>query len=244
MKDRPCSVAQRPQNTYNNNNNNDSDNDNDNEQTMNLATAPYLQQSATWPSEGEHILAHYDDSTVVVYQAYRPAIGLHALEHGRFGGPDFSFTRMSWIKPNFLWMMYRCGWATKAGQEVILGLRIRRTFFESLLDAAVPSTFNPQLYAGLPEWQQAVATSEVRQQWDPDHAPSGAKLPLRAIQLGLRGKLLRRFATEELLEVIDMTSFVIEQRAHAQDENPMLMTPVERVYVRLDRKNCAPENSV
>ena len=138
MKDRPCSVAQRPQNTYNNNNNNDSDNDN--EQTMNLATAPYLQQSATWPSEGEHILAHYDDSTVVVYQAYRPAIGLHALEHGRFGGPDFSFTRMSWIKPNFLWMMYRCGWATKAGQEVILGLRIRRTFFESLLDAApVPS---------------------------------------------------------------------------------------------------------
>ena len=197
---------------------------------MKLATAPYLQQAAEWPGEGEHILAHHDDTSVVVYQAYRPSIGRYAIEHGYFGGPDYNFNRMSWVKPNFLWMMYRCGWGMKEGQEIILGLRIRRAFFDTLLDAAVPSGFDATRYTSPQAWQDAVATSEVRRQWDPDHAPSGAKLPRRAIQLGLRGSLLRAFATTELLEVIDMTEFVAQQRAYAQDNNLQLQTPVERVY--------------
>jgi Domain of unknown function (DUF4291) len=197
---------------------------------MKLATAPYLQQTVQWPAQGEHILAHHDETSVVVYQAYRPSIGRYALEHGHFGGPDYSFTRMSWVKPNFLWMMYRCGWGMKQGQEVILGLRIRRTFFDTLLAAAVPSAFDPTRYASLQAWQDAVAASEVRRQWDPDHAPSGAKLSRRAIQLGLRGELLRAFATTELLEVMDMSHFVAEQRAFAQDDNPRLVTPRERIY--------------
>ena len=65
-----------------------------------------------WPKEGRHILAQFDDDTVIVYQAYRPSIGRYAAEHGAFGG-DFSYSRMSWVKPNFLWMMYRSGWGTQ-----------------------------------------------------------------------------------------------------------------------------------
>jgi hypothetical protein len=49
--------------------------------------------------------------TFVVYQAYRPSIGAHALTHGAFGG-DFCYSRMSWIKSNFLGMMYRSGWGS------------------------------------------------------------------------------------------------------------------------------------
>src|SRR5262245_4727190 len=108
-----------------------------------LPVAPYLAQRAQWPSEGKHIMASYDAETVVVYQAYKPSIGEHALRHGRLGGPEFSFRRMSWIKPNFLWMMYRSGWGTKAGQEVTLGLRLRRTFFDALVREAVPSSYDP-----------------------------------------------------------------------------------------------------
>lgn len=93
---------------------------------MRPPTEPYLAQCQRWPAEGQHILAHFDDSSVVVYQAYRPSTGQYAIAHGRLGGPDFSFNRMSWIKPNFLWMMFRSGWGTKPGQEVTLGLRIRR----------------------------------------------------------------------------------------------------------------------
>jgi hypothetical protein len=96
----------------------------------------------------------------------------------------------------------------------------------------VSSSFDPTRHATQQEWQDAVASSEVRQQWDPDHAPSGAKLPRRAIQFGLRGSLLRAFATTELMEVIDMTDFVAEQRQYAEDDNPRLMTPLEHVYQR------------
>ena len=67
---------------------------------MALVTEPYSEQVKVWPKEGRHILAQYDD-TLVVYQAYRPSIGRYAAEHGAFGG-DFSYSRMSWIKPNFL----------------------------------------------------------------------------------------------------------------------------------------------
>lgn len=197
---------------------------------MKLPTELYSSQCACWPSAGEHILAHYDDESIVVYQAYRPSIGHYAIEHGRFGGPDFSLNRMSWIKPNFLWMMYRSGWGAKEGQEVILGLRVRRSFFDGVLAQAVASTYQPDRYASREAWKAAVDASEVRLQWDPDHDPQGGKLARRAVQLGLRGKILEAFAGRELLEVIDMSSFVGEQRPLALASDSMLRTPIETVY--------------
>jgi hypothetical protein len=198
---------------------------------MKLPTELYSSQCARWPSAGEHILAHYDDESIVVYQAYRPSIGYYAIEHGRFGGPDFSLNRMSWIKPNFLWMMYRSGWGAKEGQEVILGLRVRRAFFDGVLAQAVASTYQPDRYASREAWKAAVDASEVRLQWDPDHDPQGGKLARRAVQLGLRGKTLEEFASDALLEVIDMTPFVAEQRIYAMAGDTRLMTPREQVYL-------------
>ena len=194
-----------------------------------LPTESHLAQRARWPRSGQHILAHHDANSVVVYQAYRPAIGEYAIRHGRLDGPDFSLSRMSWIKPNFLWMMYRSGWGTKEGQEVVLGLRLRRAFFERVVREAVPSTFSAAGYPSREAWQEAVGRSEVRLQWDPDHSPKGGKLERRAIQLGLRGRTLAAFAHEELLEVIDMRAFVSAQRPLAQDDSPELQLPVEHV---------------
>jgi hypothetical protein len=197
-----------------------------------VPTEPYAAQAARWPASGRHILAHFDAATVVVYQAYKPSIARYALEHGRFGGPEFGFGRMSWIKPNFLWMMYRSSWASAEGQEMVLGLRIARTFFDGILAQAVPSSFDPDQHSTREEWQQAVARSEVRLQWDPDHDPTGAKLERRAIQLGLRGNTLREFATTELIEVIDMTPLAAAQREYARREHwASLRTPTEGVYV-------------
>jgi hypothetical protein len=201
---------------------------------MPLLTEPYAEQVKVWPREGRHILAQSDTDSIVVYQAYNPAIGRYAVEHGKFGG-DFSFSRMSWIKPNFLWMMYRSGWGTKENQEVTLGLRVRRTSFDALLRDAVPSSWDRDLFATSEEWSRAVSRSSVRLQWDPDHHPSGAKLDRRAIQLGLRGSILEAFATTELLEVIDLTAFVAEQREGLESRGTSaLVTPRERVYVPAD----------
>src|SRR5215510_1520735 len=197
---------------------------------MNLPTELYVEQASRWPSQGKHILAHYDADTIVVYQAYGPSIGKYAIANGTFGG-DFSYSRMSWIKPNFLWMMFRSGWGTKEGQELILGLRMRRQFFDALLARAVTSSWDSSDQIAYDKWKAAVAKSDVRLQWDPDHDPHGKSLSRRAIQLGLRGAALEAFGRRELLEVVDMTNFVAEQRSHLQKEFSQLRTPIERIYV-------------
>jgi hypothetical protein len=195
-----------------------------------LVTEPYPEQVKVWPQEGRHILAQFDAETMVVYQAYCPAIGRFAAEHGVFGG-DFSYSRMSWVKPNFLWMMHRSGWGTKENQEVTLALRVRRGFFDSLLGAAVPSSWDREQFATEKDWSRAVGRSSVRLQWDPDHRPSGAKLERRAIQLGLRGEVLEAFGRRELVEVIDLSEFVAAQRARLSSGGvSALATPRERVY--------------
>ncbi|MEM8884355.1 MAG: DUF4291 domain-containing protein [Planctomycetota bacterium] len=197
--------------------------------TFPFPTMTYRDAVTQWPSEGQHVLATYDDETIVVYQAYRPSIGRHAAEHGRFGN-GFKFTRMSWIKPNFLWMMYRSGWGTKEEQEVTLALVLRRAFFDDLLARAVPSTFDAERYATEEDWKRAVGSSDVRLQWDPDHNPAGGSVARRAIQLGLRGPALAGWNGDDLLAVHDVSAFVAAQRPHAKPPYTQLQVPAERSY--------------
>ena len=106
-----------------------------------------------------------------------------------------------------------------------------RAGFDELLAQAVPSSYDPTLYASEAKWRQAVQMSDVRMQWDPDHDPAGRPLVRGAIQLGLRGEALRRYACEELLGIEDISPFVGEQRQHALTGNwTDLMTPRERIY--------------
>ncbi len=199
---------------------------------MNLVVDRYIDQTARWPKEGRHILAQFDNQSIVVYQAYRPGIGRYAAEQGHFGGPEFGYGRMSWIKPNFLWMMYRCGWAAKENQEVVLAVRICRQGFDELLRQAVPSTYVPALYENETTWQQSLRKSNVRLQWDPDHDPHGQKLPRRAIQLGLRGELLRKYGGPWVVSIEDISHFVRAQHAVLKEEGAgALLTPKEDAYL-------------
>jgi len=197
---------------------------------MNLKTDRYLDHSRTWPSQGQHILAQFDDQSIIVYQAYRPEIARYAMEHRALGGSGFSYARMSWIKPNFLWMMYRSGWGTKSDQQSTLALRIRRKFFDELLAQAVLSSFDASRHQSRQAWQKNLAQSQVRLQWDPDHDPHGAKQARRALQLGLRGAVLEQFGKHELLEVIDLSDFVAAQRKILAQDSANLQTPIERIY--------------
>ncbi|MEM9072919.1 MAG: DUF4291 domain-containing protein [Myxococcota bacterium] len=186
----------------------------------------YVVQRDRWPSSGRHILAHFDATTVVVYQAYRPAIADYALEHQRFGGP-FKMDRMTWIKPNFLWMMYRSNWARSEGQERVLAIYLRREAFDDYLAQAVHSSYVSERYATREEWKRRLKSSAVRLQWDPDHAPGGAKEERRAIQLGLRGSAVRRYVETDVVRIEDMTPVVIAQRDRPIQD---LETPAEQVY--------------
>ncbi len=198
---------------------------------MNLKAELYSEQVQRWPATGRHILAQFDDETIIVYQAYRLEIGHFASRHGYFGGA-FSYNRMSWIKPNFLWIMYRSDWGISQGQEVVLAIRLRRTFFDELLEQAVPSSFVPDRYESHAAWKAAVAESDVRLQWDPDHGPSGEKCERRALQIGLRGTALKTYGKDGLVEIIDMSEFVARQREFIHNrQTEKLLTPREDVYL-------------
>jgi len=195
-----------------------------------LRTESFVAQNARWPVDGRHVLAQFDDDSIVVYQAYRPAIGRFAAEHGYFGG-EFSLERMSWIKPNFLWMMYRCGWATKSDQEVVLAIWLQRSAFDEIVATAVPSSFDDRRYPDRVAWELAVKGSDVRLQWDPDHGPRGEPLERRAVQLGLRGDVLASYARPWIREIEDITAFVRTQYAALErGGREALVTPAEDVY--------------
>ncbi len=94
----------------------------------------------------------------------------------------------------------------------------------------MPSSYTDVLYPTREAWQAAVASSAVRLQWDPDHDPAGVPQERRAIQLGLRGEFLRRFGTERLVSVEDVSELVARERSRAGPGTRELMTPRERVY--------------
>ncbi len=197
----------------------------------NLITEPYLIQKARWPQTGKHILAQFDDNSIIVYQAYRATIGHFAARNGYFGGNHFSLERMTWIKPNFLWMMYRSGWAQKENQEVVLAIRLKRSAFDEILSQAVHSTYVEAVYHSHEQWKQAVNQSAVRLQWDPDHDPTGAKQKRRAIQLGMRGPALKKYAQEWIIDIEDISDFVHTQYQHIQNHTyEQLLLPKEEVY--------------
>lgn len=197
---------------------------------MKLVTEKYLEQKARWPKSGRHILAQFDAKSIVVYQAYKPSIGRFAAENGYFGG-SFSLERMSWIKPNFLWMMYRCGWAKKIGQEVVLAVRMRREGFDTILSQAVHSSFDAERYGTEEKWGDALSRFPVRLQWDPDHTPHGHKEERRAIQLGLKNGILAKYAREWIVSIEDISEFCREQFAHVEARRMTeLLMPREHVY--------------
>lgn len=201
---------------------------------MKLTIKPYKEQLNEWPQTGHHIMAQYDEERVVVYQSYRPAIGDFAFRNQFFGGP-FSLQRMTWIKPNFLWMMYRNGWGTKEGQEVVLAIHLKRDVFERYLSKAVYSNYQEDIYGTREAWQEAVQNSNVRLQWDPDHDPYGAKLERRAIQLGIRNEEIVSYAKEDIIEIEDISDFAAEQYQHVLANNlDALLIPEEHPYLPKD----------
>jgi hypothetical protein len=154
----------------------------------------------------EHtIRAIFDDQTIRVYQAYRSDIALPALEAGRFV-PPFKMGRMTWIKPSFNWMMYRSGYASKPGQEFVLGIDITRDGFEWALANAALSSFTPGVHASRDAWKQEVESKPVRVQWDPErdwqlHPIDG----VRAIQIGLAREAVERYVQDWIVRIEDVT---------------------------------------
>jgi hypothetical protein len=150
------------------------------------------------------IRAVFDADTITVYQAYSPAIAEPALAAQTFA-PPFKRERMTWIKPSFLWMAYRCGWATKPGQERVLAIDLSRSGFEWALKHACLSHFEAGTYRTQDEWTARLASAPVRIQWDPERDLRHQPLPHRSIQIGLGGSAVDAYVDEWIMSIKDAT---------------------------------------
>ncbi|MEU5643949.1 DUF4291 domain-containing protein [Streptomyces milbemycinicus] len=178
------------------------------------------------------IRALHTESTVTVYQAYAPHLGLPAARDGRFP-TAWKRDRMTWIKPSFLWMMYRCGWGAKEGQETVLAVEITREGFEWALGRSCLSHYERGLHPDQAAWKRALKAAPARVQWDPERDLRLRPLPYRSLQLGLSGEASRRYADEWTVAITDVTPLAHEIHALVRRDEldaAMRLLPEERPY--------------
>lgn len=149
--------------------------------------------------------------------------------------PPFSMGRMTWIKPSFLWMMYRAGWGLKdSGQKRLLAISITRNGFETALKQAVLSHFNlNSVGQSFDQWRVALANSQVRVQWDPERDLTLQPLGYRSIQIGLKGETVKNYVSKwivSITEITDLARQVRELVMNRQYDKAKDLLPEERPY--------------
>ncbi|WP_377272092.1 DUF4291 domain-containing protein [Peterkaempfera sp. SMS 1(5)a] len=171
------------------------------------------------PVTGEpryRIRARHTADTVTVYQAYDPGIGLPAARHGRFPA-GWKRDRMTWIKPSFLWMMYRSGWGTKEGQQTVLAVEISSAGLAWALRHACLSHYVHGLHDDRACWKRELRRAPARVQWDPERDLDLRPLPYRSLQLGLSGEAAARYADEWTVGITDVTALAHEIHGLVRD---------------------------
>jgi hypothetical protein len=142
------------------------------------------------------IRALHTPTTITVYQAYSASIaGPAVATQNLSASPDFLFTRMTWIKPSWNWMMYRSGYGFKdARQACILAITMRREHFEGLLARACVSDGRTLL-------TEEQREQTVRVQWDPERDVALQRLGWRSIQIGIGRTMSREWVAKMIVGI-------------------------------------------
>jgi hypothetical protein len=141
---------------------------------------------------------------------------------------------MTWVKPSFLWMMERCGWATKPGQERVLAIAMHRAAFDELVARAVPTHFDASVDRDPEAWRHRREGASALVQWDPERDVRGKKLKARTIQLGISRALSRAYAERWIATIDDVTPRVKAMAALRREgawADVERALPVERAYL-------------
>ncbi|MFS3137813.1 DUF4291 domain-containing protein [Gluconacetobacter sacchari] len=178
------------------------------------------------------IRASFDAHTIRVYQAYNDQIADSALANGRFVSPPFKRERMTWIKPSFLWMMYRAGWGLKdPDQSRILAIDITREGFDWALEHSCGTHREPSM--SMEEWLALKAASPVRIQWDPERNLLSEPKNYRSIQVGLGKDAAALYIDTWIQKVTDITEMaktIHELIRNSEVRLAQAMLPIEAVY--------------
>ena len=80
-------------------------------------------------------------------------------------------------------------------------------------------------------WKEKIKTSDIRIQWDPERDIYGNPEQYRSVQIGLRGNAVKKYVTEWITDINDITDYVTKlynMRNSRQDITGLL--PDERIY--------------
>ena len=199
------------------------------------------------------IRALYDDTSIIVYQAYSEPIATAAVTAQCLSAsPAFRPNRMTWIKPSWAWMMYRSFYSYKDPRQArILAIRMSRAGFHELLrhailaDNDIHNNDHADDQAGgytsssSSSSARKQADKTVRVQWDPERTPRLARVEnVRSIQIGISGAWVGRWVDGMILAIEDVTPRARELKA-TLDREPDLtdgeliergLLPEERPY--------------
>ncbi len=180
----------------------------------------------------QEIRADYNKETVTVYQAYGKSIALPAIRNNKFESP-FSFNRMTWIKPSYLWLMERSNWGTKSNQEYILGIKIKRTHWEKALSIGVLTDPDKSIYKSGALWNKEFQNAKIHIQWDPERTLKGVKMQVRSIQVGIGRDLIKEYNEEWIEEITDLTPLTKKIRLLLKEgkyKEAKRLVPEEKIY--------------
>lgn len=177
------------------------------------------------------IRANFDRDTIVMYQAYSDVIADPALRDQKFQAP-FSFTRMTWIKPSFFWLMHRSNWAQKSNQTRILAVHIKRSGWEKALSLGVLTSPEKRIHGSGQKWESMFNDAKVHIQWDTERSQKGAPLNHFSIQVGLSRHIITEFVEDWVVKIEDFTPQVhkLNKLRKTGDKNFTKHLPQEKVY--------------
>ncbi|WP_252509558.1 DUF4291 domain-containing protein [Acinetobacter bereziniae] len=153
--------------------------------------------------------------------------------HSFKDNPHFKMTRMTWIKPSFLWMMYRAGWGNKDNkQQKILAIDISKEGFDWALAHSCSS--HKPITISTDEWNIVKSKTPVRVQWDPERNLLLEPLKYRNIQIGLSGIAVEHYINKWITGIIDITeeakeisNLVVQHKF----KEASLLLPNESIYI-------------
>ncbi|MCW8877016.1 MAG: DUF4291 domain-containing protein [Kangiellaceae bacterium] len=177
------------------------------------------------------IRANYDSDSIVMYQAYSDVISDPAIQGQKFQ-PPFSFTRMTWIKPSFFWLMHRSNWGQKTNQNRILAVYIKRSCWEKALSLGVLTSPENHIHGSGANWEQQFNQAKVHVQWDTERSQKGAALTYFSIQVGLSRHIIQEYVDDWIVKIEDLTSLVrkLNKLRKAGDKNFSKYVPREKYY--------------
>ena len=139
---------------------------------------------------------------------------------------------MTWIKPSFLWMMYRAGYGHKDdGQRRILAIDITHEGFRWALEHSsgshIPDGMSQE------DWTALKAAKPVRIQWDPERDIHHNPLKHRSIQIGLTREAVQKYVSDWIVSIEDITPVaheIYDLIQSGENAKAKALCPIETPY--------------